>query len=109
MENNLKVHSYESFGTVDGPGIRYVVFLSGCHLRCKYCQNRDTWDIKSGHLVQIDDLVSTISRYESYIKPSGGVTISGGEPLLQAERSYISFYEAKGKRISYSNRHFWYV
>ena len=83
--SNLRVHSYESFGTVDGPGIRYVIFVSGCHLKCKYCQNRDTWDIQNGHLVEVDELVNTILKYENYIKPSGGVTISGGEPLLQAK------------------------
>lgn len=83
--SNLKVHSYESFGTVDGPGIRYVVFLSGCHLKCKYCQNRDTWDMNNGHLVEVNEIVETILKYENYIKPAGGVTISGGEPLLQAD------------------------
>lgn len=95
MEKTLKVHSYESFGTVDGPGIRYVVFLSGCHLKCKYCQNRDTWDIRSGHEVEVSDLINTILRYESYIKPTGGVTISGGEPLLQAEALIALFRELK--------------
>ena len=82
---NLRVHSYESFGTVDGPGIRYVVFVSGCHLKCKYCQNRDTWDINSGHLVEVNEIVDTILKYENYIKPTGGITSSGGEPLLQAD------------------------
>lgn len=95
MEKTLKVHSYESFGTVDGPGIRYVVFLSGCHLKCKYCQNRDTWDIRSGHEVATFDLINTILRYESYIKPAGGVTVSGGEPLLQADALIELFGELK--------------
>lgn len=106
MEHTLKVHSFESFGTVDGPGIRYVIFLSGCHLRCKYCQNRDTWDIRSGHIMEVDELVSTISRYENYIKPSGGVTISGGEPLLQAPRPYISFQKVERNEDSHSYRYF---
>ena len=106
METTLKVHSFESFGTVDGPGIRYVIFLSGCHLRCKYCQNRDTWDIRSGHIMEVDELVSTISRYENYIKPSGGVTISGGEPLLQAPRHYISFQKVERNEDSHSYRYF---
>ena len=92
MEDVLKVHSFESFGTVDGPGIRYVIFLSGCHLKCKYCQNRDTWDIRSGHEVAISEIVDTILRYKNYISPSGGVTVSGGEPLLQAQ-GLISFFK----------------
>lgn len=95
----LKVHSHESFGTVDGPGIRYVIFLSGCPLRCKYCQNRDTWDINSGTETDISELVSTILRYESYIKPNGGVTISGGEPLLQASGLISLFTELKKYNI----------
>lgn len=101
MENNnfLRVHSFESFGTVDGPGIRYIVFLQGCPLRCKYCQNRDTWDIHGGHMVEIDEILKTILRYENYIKPTGGVTISGGEPLLQAESLIILLEELKKYNI----------
>ena len=96
MEDNfLQVHSYESFGTVDGPGIRYVIFLAGCQLKCKYCQNRDTWDFRSGHSVKISDLVNTILRYTSYITPEGGVTVSGGEPLIQADKLIILFKELK--------------
>ena len=82
-ENYAKVHSIETFGTVDGPGIRYVVFLQGCHLQCKYCQNRDTWDINSGKYISVEELVNNIKKYITYITPRGGVTISGGEPLLQ--------------------------
>lgn len=96
MENDiLKVHSFESFGTVDGPGIRYVIFLSGCPLRCKYCQNRDTWDINSGNTIKISEIVDTILRYQNYIKPNGGVTISGGEPLLQSNGLIKLFKELK--------------
>ena len=94
-EKSLRVHSFETFGTVDGPGIRYVIFLQGCPLRCRYCQNRDTWDVHAGHDVFIDNMVSTILRYESYIKPDGGITVSGGEPLLQAENLVIFFRELK--------------
>lgn len=91
--NTLRVHSFESFGTVDGPGIRYVIFLQGCHLRCMYCQNRDTWDEKAGQIVSTDDIVQRILKYQNYIKPSGGgVTVSGGEPLLQT-KSLIPFFE----------------
>ena len=86
MENNLlRVHSFESFGTVDGPGIRYIIFLQGCFLRCKYCQNRDTWNSNSGKLISVDEIVNRILNYKNYITPSGGVTISGGEPLVQVE------------------------
>ena len=98
-KNTLKVHSFESFGTVDGPGIRYVIFLSGCPLRCKYCQNRDTWDINSGETTEISEIVNIILRYQNYIKPNGGVTISGGEPLLQASGLIQLFSELKKYNI----------
>ena len=77
-----KVHSVESFGTVDGPGIRFVLFLQGCHLQCKYCHNRDTWDMKGGSYKSLDDIFNKIMNYKNYIFPNGGVTITGGEPLL---------------------------
>lgn len=81
-----RVHSVETFGTVDGPGIRYVLFLHGCPLKCRYCHNRDTWDIKSGTVRTLSDILSEIKRYIPYFETSnGGVTISGGEPLLQAK------------------------
>ena len=71
-----RIHSFESFGTVDGPGIRFIVFMQGCPLKCKYCQNRDTWDINSGKYISVDELVDNIKKYITYIKPRGGVTIS---------------------------------
>lgn len=80
-----KVHSVESFGTVDGPGVRFVLFLQGCHLQCKYCHNRDTWDINSGNYMSLDNIFDKIIRCKNYITPRGGVTITGGEPLLQAK------------------------
>ena len=90
------IHSIETFGTVDGPGIRFVVFMQGCHLKCKYCQNRDTWDTSSNTLVTVSELVERIKRYENYIKLSnGGVTISGGEPLLQIKFLISLFAELK--------------
>lgn len=90
MEKDLKyyakVHSTESFGTVDGPGIRFVLFLQGCHLQCKYCHNRDTWDIKGGEYKSVDDILEKIKRYKNYMMLSGGgVTVTGGEPLLQVK------------------------
>ncbi len=101
MENNfLRVHSFESFGTVDGPGIRYVVFLQGCHLKCKYCQNRDSWDVNEGKNISIDEIVNKILEYQNYIKPSGGgVTVSGGEPLLQANDLITLFTALKKYNI----------
>lgn len=85
-ETQARIHSFETMGAVDGPGIRFVVFMQGCHLQCKYCQNRDTWDTLGGEIYDIDDIVNRILRYENYMKVSnGGVTISGGEPLLQSK------------------------
>ena len=79
-----RIHSFESFGAVDGPGIRFVIFMQGCSLKCKYCQNRDTWNLNSGMEYTSDELVSKVSRYKNYFTVSGGgVTVSGGEPLLQ--------------------------
>lgn len=94
-----KVHSYESFGTVDGPGIRFVIFLQGCHLKCKYCQNRDTWDINSGIYKSVDEIYDRIIRYKNYICPNGGVTVTGGEPLLQADFLISLFTKLKEKNI----------
>lgn len=82
-----RIHSFESFGAVDGPGIRYIVFMQGCHLKCKYCQNRDTWDVSSPDSIECttDEVLNKILKYKNYIKASdGGVTISGGEPLIQS-------------------------
>lgn len=79
-----KVHSYESCGTVDGPGLRFVIFLQGCPLRCLYCHNPDTWDASKGREVTVEEVVKEALKYKSYMRFSkGGVTISGGEPLLQ--------------------------
>lgn len=86
IKNTLRVHSIETFGTLDGPGIRFVIFLQGCPLKCLYCHNRDTWDTNLGNITEVTDLVSEIKRYVPYMKSSGGgVTVSGGEPLLQAK------------------------
>ena len=80
-----KIHSFESFGTVDGPGIRFVFFMQGCPLRCKYCHNRDTWDSRSGKKYTVNEVFDKIMHYKNYIYPNGGVTVSGGEPLLQPQ------------------------
>ena len=94
-----KVHSVETFGAVDGPGIRFVLFLQGCHLQCKYCHNRDTWNINDGKYKSLDDILKTIIRYKNYITPNGGVTISGGEPLLQVKFLIELFTKLKEKQI----------
>lgn len=94
-----KVHSIESFGTVDGPGIRFVLFLQGCHLNCKYCHNRDTWDINSGEYKSLDDIFGKIMNYKNYIHPNGGVTVTGGEPLLQAKFLIELFTKLKKENI----------
>jgi pyruvate formate lyase activating enzyme len=81
-----RIHSLESFGTVDGPGIRFVVFMQGCPLRCQFCHNPDTWEVHKGTEYSPEQLASEIIKYKSYMEFSGGgVTFTGGEPLLQAE------------------------
>lgn len=82
-QNYAKIHSIETFGTVDGPGVRFVCFFQGCHLECKYCHNRDTWDINGGKYISVDELFDEIMKYKTFISPNGGFTASGGEPLLQ--------------------------
>jgi pyruvate formate lyase activating enzyme len=97
---NLRIHSYESGGTVDGPGIRFVVFLQGCPLRCQYCHNPDTWNLKGGKLVSAQDVVSEILKYESFMSFShGGVTFSGGEPLVQKQALVPVFEKLKKHNI----------
>ena len=102
MNNQVaRIHSFETFGAVDGPGIRYIIFFQGCHLRCKYCKNRDTWDTTQGSLYTVNDLVTKILRYKNYFLSSGGgVTVSGGEPLLQADFIIELFKELKKHNIS---------
>lgn len=81
-----RVHSIETGGTVDGPGIRYIVFMQGCLMRCKYCHNRDTWDLEGGKEMTVDEVLDDLRCYRHYIDASGGgITASGGEATLQAE------------------------
>lgn len=89
------VHSLESFGSVDGPGVRYVIFLQGCRLRCQFCHNPDTWDTKECQLYSADDLLEKALRYRAYWGENGGVTVSGGEPLLQMDFLLEFFTKAK--------------
>ncbi len=81
-----RLHSFESCGTVDGPGLRFVVFMQGCPLRCKFCHNPDTWNIDDAKKdMTPEDLLKEIKKYENFFKKSGGVTFTGGEPLVQAK------------------------
>lgn len=77
-----RIHSVETFGAVDGPGVRYVLFVQGCRLRCLYCHNPDTWDMRGGCEISTDEVVEDVKSYYNFIK-AGGFTLSGGEPLLQ--------------------------
>lgn len=86
-----QVHSIQSLGTVDGPGLRCVVFLQGCNLRCKCCHNPDTWDMKSEKQFTAEEIVEKVKKYKEYFGDKGGITISGGEPILQADFCYEVF------------------
>lgn len=93
-----RVHSIESFGTVDGPGTRYVVFLKGCPMRCKYCHNPDTWDSSGGRLMSAEEILEDYLSKKEFYK-TGGITCSGGEPLLQLEFVIELFKKAKQLNI----------
>ena len=80
-----RVHSFQSLGTVDGPGVRSVIFMQGCPLRCACCHNPDTWDFAGGEETNVDALVNKVLRYKTYYGNNGGITVSGGEPLVQAD------------------------
>ena len=79
------IHSIETMGLVDGPNIRTVIFMQGCPLRCKFCHNPDTWELKSNFMMTSKEVVDEVRKYRTYIEMGGGVTFSGGEPLLQSE------------------------
>lgn len=102
MENLVgKIHSFETFGTVDGPGIRFVIFMQGCPLRCKYCHNRDTWNPAGGTEYDLNTIINKIVRSKPYFENSnGGVTVSGGEPLLQTKFVTELFKELKKLNIN---------
>ncbi len=80
-----RIHSIESFGTVDGPGLRCVIFLQGCALRCRYCHNPDTWNTDWGQEMDSEEVLRKVARFKPYFSKNGGITLSGGEPLLQSE------------------------
>ena len=95
-----RIHSTESFGSVDGPGVRFVIFLQGCRRRCRYCHNPDTWDLQGGEERTASDLLDTAERYRSYWGREGGITVSGGEPLLQMDFLLDLFRNAKLRGIN---------
>lgn len=94
------IHSVETFGSVDGPGIRFIVFLKGCNLRCKYCHNADTWNPQSDDMRTPEELLDFAERYRGYWGEDGGITVSGGEPLLQIDFLIEFFKMAKERGIS---------
>ncbi len=93
-----RIHSFESFGTVDGPGIRFVTFLQGCPLRCQYCHNPDTWE-KGGTEYTVEEVVARALRYKNYFGDKGGVTVTGGEPLVQIDFVTELFTALKEKGV----------
>ena len=96
-----RIHSFETLGAVDGPGIRFIIFMQGCPIRCKFCHNRDTWDCSGGKEYTVDEIFERIMRYKNYFTVSGGgVTVSGGEPLLQIDFLIALFTKLKDAGIS---------
>lgn len=99
-----RVHSVESFGSADGPGVRYIVFLKGCNMRCKYCHNPDTWakcgENDGAKLMTPQEVLKTAMRYKAYWKQTGGITVSGGEALLQIDFVTELFKLAKEKGVN---------
>ncbi|MBR6776196.1 MAG: pyruvate formate lyase-activating protein [Clostridia bacterium] len=95
-----RVHSIQSLGTVDGPGVRFVVFFQGCNLRCKCCHNPDTWDMQGGKEYSAQEIADKAVRYKEYFGTEGGITLSGGEPLLQAEFAREIFEKCGEKGIN---------
>ena len=99
-DNLGKIHSFQSLGTVDGPGVRYVVFMQGCNLRCSCCHNPDTWELGCGKPYTAEQVAENAARYKEYFGVDGGITVSGGEPLLQAEFVKNLFMLCKKKGIN---------
>lgn len=95
-----KINSIETFGSVDGPGIRFVVFMQGCNMRCKYCHNPETWDKDGGENITPKELLDKAIRYKNYWGDEGGITVSGGEPLLQLDFLIEFFKLAKSENIN---------
>lgn len=89
-----RIHSLESFGTVDGPGVRFVVFVQGCPMRCAYCHNPDTWPMTGGTIMEVSEIIADYERNASFYK-DGGITVTGGEPMMQIDFVIELFAEAK--------------
>ena len=103
MTSKAFIHSTESFGSVDGPGIRFLIFMQGCHMRCRYCHNPDTWkdgSVDCGSVTTVSELLDKAERYRSYWGPEGGITVSGGEALLQIDFLIELFEEAHRRGIN---------
>ncbi|QTQ14608.1 pyruvate formate lyase-activating protein [Treponema parvum] len=94
------IHQIETFGSVDGPGVRFVIFVQGCNMRCKFCHNPDTWSLEGGQRISAEELVARALRYRPYWGKDGGITVSGGEPLLEIDFLIELFKEAKRYDIS---------
>jgi pyruvate formate lyase activating enzyme len=94
------IHSLESFGSADGPGVRYIIFFSGCAMRCQFCHNPDTWKMHDGTEYSADEVLDKALRYKAYWGEDGGITVSGGEPLLQIDFLTELFAKAKEKGIN---------
>lgn len=92
------IHSTESFGTVDGPGVRFVVFFQGCPMRCKYCHNPDTWELNVGKQMDVEEIIAAFERNKDFYK-SGGITATGGEPMMQIDFLTELFEECKKRGI----------
>lgn len=95
-----RIHSTESFGAADGPGVRFIIFLQGCRMRCRFCHNPDTWKIDSGEEHSADELIKKALRYKTYWRQDGGITVSGGEPLLQIDFLIDLLKKAKAEGIN---------
>ena len=93
------IYGLESFGLVDGPGIRYIVFVQGCHMRCQYCHNPDTWRLNIGKPMTADEILEKALRFKPYWRDNGGITVSGGEPLLQIDFLIDFFKKAHAKGV----------
>jgi pyruvate formate lyase activating enzyme len=96
--NKGNIHSIETLGTFDGPGVRYVIFFQGCPFQCQYCHNRDTWSTNKNNLMSVDEILTDYKKYEKFYK-NGGLTASGGDPMLQADFLIELFKEAKQRGI----------